>query len=508
MINNLLQGVCIFDREGRLILSNPRYAEIYHLAPEHVRPGATLTEITERQMAAGTSPMATHAWTAVSETRTTALKDGRTIQIRRQPTPEGGWAATHEDITELDATGTLLKATRTVANERVTLQTLIDFLPDNLWVKDVKSRFVFCNKATVSRMGYENSSELIGKTDLELLSPDIAEKFFADEQTIVRTGQPMIDIEECVFGIASEKIWILTTKVPLRDDQGEIFGLAGISRDITERRRLAAEMEYRSVLLHAVSAAAKELLTAPAIEIAIATALKTVGEAVRADRLIVFERQTPPGGAPALELRYAWHSPRAPVILDATGMGDSSGALADPWFAPLGDGLAVSARPREMPDGAAKSIFLSLGVRSVLLVPITVGGKIWGFIGFDDCTTEREWSSAELDILKIVADMIGSAIIRERYVEDLKNANTIVESSPTVLFRLRGDPSLPLIYVSHNVTKYGYDPEVMIAGASLWRNHYSPRRHAQNRGNIVAVGDGGKQARHHRISHAVEGWDL
>ena len=434
VINNLSQGVCIFDREGRLILSNPRYAEIYHLAPEHVRPGATLTEITECQMAAGTSPMATHAWTAGPETRTTALLDGRTIKIRRQPTPDGGWAATHEDITELDATGTL--ATRTVANERVTLQTLIDFLPDNLWVKDVKSRFVFCNKATVSRMGYENSSELIGKTDLELLSPDIAEKFFADEQTIVRTGQPMIDIEECVFGTASEKIWILTTKVPLRDDQGEIFGLAGISRDITERRRLAAEMEYRSVLLHTVSAAAKELLTAPAIEIAIATALKTIGEAVRADRLIVFERQTPPGGAPALELRYAWHSPRAPVILDATGMGDSSGALADPWFAPLGDGLAVSARPREMPDGAAKSIFLSLGVRSVLLVPITVGGKIWGFIGFDDCTTEREWSSAELDILKIVADMIGSAIIRERYFEDLKNANTIVEFEP--------DRSLPL----------------------------------------------------------------
>ena len=54
-------------------------------------------------------------------------------------------------------------------------------------------------------MGYERSAELIGKTDLELLSLDIAEKFFADEQSIVRTGQPMIDIEECVFGMAGEK---------------------------------------------------------------------------------------------------------------------------------------------------------------------------------------------------------------------------------------------------------------------------------------------------------------
>ena len=98
------------------------------------------------------------------------------------------------------------------------MQALIDFLPDNLWVKDVNGRFVICNKVTASRMGYQSSADLIGKTDLELLSPDIAEKFFADEQTIVRTGQPMIDMEESVFGVSGEKTWILTTKVPLRNE--------------------------------------------------------------------------------------------------------------------------------------------------------------------------------------------------------------------------------------------------------------------------------------------------
>ena len=137
-----------------------------------------------------------------------------------------GLVGLSRDITEL-------KATRAVANERVSLQALIDFLPDNLWIKDVNSRFVIANKVTASRMGYEGAADLIGKSDLELLSPDIAEKFFADEQTIVRTGRPMIDMEECVFGASGEKTWILTTKVPLRNDQNEIFGVAGISRDIT-----------------------------------------------------------------------------------------------------------------------------------------------------------------------------------------------------------------------------------------------------------------------------------
>ena len=465
VIDNLSHGVCYFDAEERLILSNRRYAEIYRLDPTDIRPGATTTEIVELRAAAGTTTMATDAYLATARaiqskdvpgTWINELTDGRAIQVYYRPVPDGGWVATHEDITELKATRTVanerlslqtlidwvpdylwvkdatsrfvvankaitsdsgrantcdmigltdfdihapeaarkfrvieedilrsgqpmidreelivnssgakkwllttkvplrndlnetiglvgisrditeLQATRTLANERVTMQALIDFLPDNLWVKDVNGRFVICNKVTASRMGYQSSADLIGKTDLELLSPDIAEKFFADEQTIVRTGQPMIDMEESVFGVSGEKTWILTTKVPLRNDQNDIFGVAGVSRDTTARKRLAAETEYRSGLLHTVSIAAKELLTAPTIEIAMATVLKALGEAARADRMLVFESQTPPGRASPIRLRYAWHSPKAPVIVDAAAIA----AMPRETFRPIGEGQA------------------------------------------------------------------------------------------------------------------------------------------------------------------------
>ena len=92
------------------------------------------------------------------------------------------------------------RASARIADERLSLQALIDRLPDNLWVKDVKSRFVISNQATAARMGFVGPADLIGKTDLELLPPEIAQKFFADEQEIVRTGKPMIDMEEYVFG--------------------------------------------------------------------------------------------------------------------------------------------------------------------------------------------------------------------------------------------------------------------------------------------------------------------
>ena len=116
----------------------------------------------------------------------TELPDGRLIQMRRQPMPGGGRVVTYDDITEL-------KAARTAANERLSLQALIDRLPDNLWVKDVNSRFVIANQVTADRIGVASPQDLIGKTDLELLPRHIAQKFYDDEQRIVRTGQPMSD---------------------------------------------------------------------------------------------------------------------------------------------------------------------------------------------------------------------------------------------------------------------------------------------------------------------------
>ena len=384
-IENISQGVCFFDGSERLILCNRRFAEIYRLAPDQVRPGATLAEFLESRSAAGTS-VATDAdylatarsiiTSAAPRTWTVDLKDGRTIQVRYQPMPVGGWVATHEDVTEIKATRlvanermslqalidwvpeylwvkdaesrfvivnkalasdcgrantidmigltdfdihspeaaqgfraiekdilrsgrpmidreecvvdslgakkwllstkvplrnerneivglvgvardiTELKSTRGVANERLSLQALIDFLPDNLWVKDVKSRFIASNRITASRMGFAGPADLIGKTDLELLSPDIAEKFFADEQRIVRTGRPMIDMEECVFGASGEKTWILTTKVPWRGDQDEIIGVIGISRDITERKRAEALRDGQAKILEMIAMSA------------------------------------------------------------------------------------------------------------------------------------------------------------------------------------------------------------------------------------------------------------
>lgn len=110
VLNNIIQGVCFFDRDRRLRLWNRRFAEIYGLAPDAIRSGASLQEIIQQRYAAGTTPeIPVEAYLArqelvIAEGKRKAfvaeLKNGRVLAICYQPMPDGGWVSTHEDITE------------------------------------------------------------------------------------------------------------------------------------------------------------------------------------------------------------------------------------------------------------------------------------------------------------------------------------------------------------------------------------------------------------------------
>ncbi len=109
-INNMSQGLCFFDAAQRLIVCNDRYVEMYSLPRDRVGPGTPLTEIVDMRFEAGSFPAMSRDeylhWrtkVAVSHEPTDSiveLKNGRTFKIRHRPMPDGGWVATHEDITE------------------------------------------------------------------------------------------------------------------------------------------------------------------------------------------------------------------------------------------------------------------------------------------------------------------------------------------------------------------------------------------------------------------------
>ena len=127
--------------------------------------------------------------------------------------------------------------------ERDRLRTLIDNLPDHIFIKDRYCRFVTVNATHVAALGKNSEADLVGLTNLENYEPALAAVYQEDDQRVMTTGLPLIDREEeFVLSDGLRRI-ILTTKVPLRSVSGEIVGLVGICRDITERK--LAEEELR-----------------------------------------------------------------------------------------------------------------------------------------------------------------------------------------------------------------------------------------------------------------------
>jgi PAS domain S-box-containing protein len=136
-----------------------------------------------------------------------------------------------------------LETEHALAKERNLLHTVINHLPVLIYMKDTDSRFLLANEATVHAMNMTTQQELIGKSDAAFHSPELAARYAADECAVFSTGIPLIDHEEPVFDpVRGEMRYFLSTKIPLRDEQGQIIGLVGINHDITERRQMEEQL--------------------------------------------------------------------------------------------------------------------------------------------------------------------------------------------------------------------------------------------------------------------------
>ncbi|MFD2145841.1 ATP-binding protein [Mucilaginibacter antarcticus] len=120
---------------------------------------------------------------------------------------------------------------------------VIESLPDQIYLKDINSRFIRCNTPVAVSAGFKSAEELIGKTDFDC-HPDEAQQFFDDEQELMKLDQSLINHEEYfVDNKTGETKWNLSTKVPVKNDLGQVVGLLGINRDITAMKKAVLDRE-------------------------------------------------------------------------------------------------------------------------------------------------------------------------------------------------------------------------------------------------------------------------
>ncbi|MBB4481138.1 diguanylate cyclase [Rhizobium etli] len=145
--------------------------------------------------------------------------------------------------------GFVLLKTQQWELERSILVTAFSQSPDYLYVKDRNSRFITVNENMTRLFRFRTTAEMTGLSDFNLMSRPLAEQLYYLEQQVIDTGVPLIDSTEYIEGR-----FLLASKVPLRDRQGRVIGLAGVTRDVTERTALERELrESKNLLSHAMA---------------------------------------------------------------------------------------------------------------------------------------------------------------------------------------------------------------------------------------------------------------
>ncbi len=130
-------------------------------------------------------------------------------------------------------------------NEQLLLRAIIDNIPDAVYSKDLNCKKTLANLADLNNMGKTSEAEVIDRDDFDFYPKEIAEKFYADDQTVLQLGKFIINREEYVLDEKQQKRWLISSKIPLRDKDDKIIGLVGIGRDITELKNLEEEKRIR-----------------------------------------------------------------------------------------------------------------------------------------------------------------------------------------------------------------------------------------------------------------------
>ena len=149
-----------------------------------------------------------------------------------------------EDITDQHS------AEESLRKEQQLVQTLMTTIPSAIYFKDLKSRFIRVNQALAKSFGQASPDDLVGKTDFDFFTQEHAQAAYEDEQRIIQTGTPILNLIEKETWPDRPPTWVATTKMPLRDEHGTIVGTFGLSTDITEQKRNEEQRAALELQLH------------------------------------------------------------------------------------------------------------------------------------------------------------------------------------------------------------------------------------------------------------------
>ncbi len=287
------------------------------------------------------------------------------------------------------------KAEEALLRERSLLRTIIDNIPAGVYIKDAEMRKVIVNKADLEVIGLPEE-EVIGKTDMELFPPESAGKFIADDRRVIEMGESVINREELAINIHGRPYWLLTSKIPLRDNTGKITGLVGIWSNITEQKKSQGEIIRLSNRLNLLTLIIKELSSARTRDNIISIIKKSARNLLGADGItFVLKENDHCHYVEEDSIEPLWKGKKFPLTDCLSGW-----AMLNKQIAIVDD---VTTDPRAPAD-----VYVSTFIKSLVIVPVNMQDPI-AAIGFYWGRRYRP-TDQEIELISTLADATARAI--------------------------------------------------------------------------------------------------
>src|SRR6266702_3101900 len=213
-LNNMAQGLLMFDPQKRLILCNSRYVEMYGLSPHVVKPGCTIEDLLRHHKEVGTLSEDVEQYcatldAAIAEGKTTSTMEmsanGRTIHTASRPMADGGWVTTHEDVTDR------ISAQRERDRNRDLLNLIVENVPVTIFVKNASDRrFILVNRACENEWGLSRS-EILGRTASDIFPPGAADEINDGDERLLKYSAPLY-LDEHAIEMPRKGVRFVTSK--------------------------------------------------------------------------------------------------------------------------------------------------------------------------------------------------------------------------------------------------------------------------------------------------------
>ncbi|MGD8673230.1 MAG: PAS domain S-box protein [Thiogranum sp.] len=240
--NMSLDMFCVAGVDGYFRVVNPAFERILGYTRDELleRPYVEFVHPDDKALTLATAGINTQGPVTHFENRY-RCKDGSYIWLAWMAAPasqEGLIYAVARDITEVKA------REREKEKQRDLFKTVLGNVPASIFWKDRNSVYLGANQHFAQDTGLHSPDELIGKTDYELpWMKEQADFYRQCDRKVMQSGQPLLNIEESQRQAGGREVYLLTNKVPLRDDTGDIYGMLGIYMDITERKQAELRLE-------------------------------------------------------------------------------------------------------------------------------------------------------------------------------------------------------------------------------------------------------------------------